>query len=504
MRVSILTAYMALFGVLWASSSLGQSQDADRLREQRAACTLQPVQPSDEFVVATKPAGETLANVLISASHLSSILYVDVAPGQKPIDIFMITDSAAIFEFTGDVDRIRRVVVGPNSAAVRGIAADRVEFPNLRDCRLPYTRGHYGGETREDRYSALAVMFGRVPDREIEDARGDRLTLPDGIIASRKGEADQARRHRSGAERELYDGYPAGFRELDPATLVSPVKVLLPKTFPGAAGLIQLQQRGDIRPATAEEIKRWVDGASEPYRSKLSPNFRFTINFDYSVLRPVELPAGIGRNYLFLAGVTNPAGDAKPGSGCVAYMDGFRISDDEFCFREGSNIHELRALSAADDHGTCRAFAVPVGAAVEAVSIHDPTGAQSIGRDDRTNLPVDVRVHKPGDVVLVLSTYVSAVWRISFGPKTQIAGVLALGWDEGSKIEGVPADTPIIAFGDKGPAKIRECAPFVAYVGEAYLGGPAALALDRVVRAWTGRSLDGLHGAHTLSEIDIP
>ncbi|WP_456821990.1 hypothetical protein [Bradyrhizobium sp. USDA 4502] len=495
---------MALPAMLWGAFALGQTPGATPSPEQRAACALESVQTQDEFVVAFAPSGETLANVLLSEDIPSSILYVEVAAGQKPIDVFLITTSPTIFDFTGDVERVRRVVVGPNTAAVRGIAAARVEFPNFRDCHLPYSRGHYGGETREERWSALAVMFGRAPDREIDDVRADQLGLPEGTVTSRRAEADQARRRRTGAERALYDRHPAGFRELDPASLVSPVKVLRPATFPAEAGLIQLLQRGDIRPATTEEITRWIDGASQAYRNKFSPDFRLTIGFDYSVLRPVELPAGIGRNYLFLAGVTNPAGDAKPHSGCIAYMDGFRISDDQFCFRENHEIRELRNLMKVDARGACRLLPAPADAVIEAVSIHNATGGQILGGHDRTDLPVDVRVHSSGYVVLVLHTYDSVVWRISPGPKTRIAGVLLIGWDEGSKVEGVPADTPIVAIGSGSRQKLRDCEPFAADVGAAYRGGPAAMALDREVRAWTGRGLDGVRGAPSLSEIDIP
>ncbi|MGY3585703.1 hypothetical protein ACVIGB_005242 [Bradyrhizobium sp. USDA 4341] len=504
MRAVILAATLALPAVLWGSFALGQTPGANAAPEQRAACTLEPVQTQDELVVAFVPGGETLANVLLSETNPSSILYVEVAPGQKPIDVFLITTSPAIYDFTGDVERVRRVVVGPNTAAVRGIAAARVEFPNLRDCHLPYSRGHYGGETREERWSALAVMFGRAPDREIEVTSADRLGLPDGIITSRRDEANQARRRRSGEERALYDQFPAGFRELDPASLVSPVKVLHPTTFPAQAGLIQLLQRGDIRPATMEETTRWIDGASQAYRNKFSPNFRLTISFDYSVLRPVELPAGIGKNYLVLAGVTNPAGNAKPPQGCIAYMDGFRISDDQFCFREDSDIRELRKLMTVDDRGACRVLSAPTDAAIEAVSIHNATGGQILGGQDPAELPVVVRVHRSGDVVLVLHTYDSVVWRVSLGPRTRVAGVLLIGWDEGSKVEGLPTDTPIVAIGSSSRPKLRDCEPFTAVVGEAYRGGPAAMALDREVRAWTGRGLDDIRGAPRLSEIDIP
>jgi hypothetical protein len=503
-----LTVTMTLLGVLWVSSAPAQTPAADQPTEQRMACTLQPVASTDEFVVVSVPMGETQVNVQLYPSTISSMMYLDVAPGQKPIDVLLIATSPTVFDFTGDVDRIRRVIVGPNPAAVRGVAADRIEFRDLHPCKLPYGRGHYGDQEREERWSALATMFGRVPDREIENPRGaDRLGLPEGTIASKREEAQQARKHRSGAELQLYDRYPAGFRELDPATLVSPIKVLRPDTFPGNAGLMQLERRGDIRPATAEEITRWIDGASQPYRSKLSPNFRLTINFDYAVLRPVELPADTGRNYLYLDGVKNPVGEVKPPAGCIATMEGFRISDDEFCFREFQNIHALRELTATNDRGECRQLSAPVDASIEAVSVRTPKGSETLGSKDYKLLPIDVHVHKSGKVVLVLSSSGSAIWRVLPGPTTQIAGVLLMGYDP-STVEGLPADTPIATFdldrSRKPPLIGSLCARFAAYADAFHGGGPAALLLDREVKALVGRGLDSLYGEYDAVAIDLP
>ena len=505
MHSPILTA-MALLGVLWASSAPGQTPTADRLREQRDACALQPVQAGGEFVVASVGVGETLANVQLSPPNLSTVLHVDVASGQKPIDVFLIATVETIFDFTGDVDRIRRVVVGPNASAVRGIAADRVEFPNLHGCMLPYVRGHYGGQQPEERRTALAVMFGRAPDREIEAPSADQLSLPDGVVTSKRDEAERNRKRRTGAERDLYDRHPAGFRELDPATLVAPVKVLLPNPSPAEAGLIQLEQRGDIRPAAPDEIRRWIDGASQPYRTRLFPNFRLTINFDYAVLRPVQLPVGTGKNFLFLAGVPNPAGNAKPDSGCVASMDGFRISDDEFCFREFQDIHELHNVLATEDHGECRLLSTPTGAVIDAVSVHEPKAEHTFGSDDRTISPIDVNVRRTGQVVLVLSTYNPAIWRVTLAPATRIAGVLLMGAYDRSKVEGLPDGTPVVSFdlqSRTSPSIDSRCARLAGYA-DAYHGGPAALLLDREVKALVGRGLDSLYGEYAATEIDIP
>jgi hypothetical protein len=108
--------------------------------------------------------------------------------------------------------------------------------------------------------------------------------------------------------------------------------------------------------------------------------------------------------------------------------------------------------------------------------------------------------------VLVLNTH-DAEWRISSGPDTRIVGVILSGY-EASRVEGVAPDTPLLVLAWRDmpalPKLDPACAPFTDYVGLAYRRGPGALALDRQVRALTGRGIDGLLGARRLKEVTIP
>jgi hypothetical protein len=61
----------------------------------------------------------------------------------------------------------------------------------------------------------------------------------------------------------------------------------------GKAGLQELARAGAIRLPRREEVSAWIDGASRPYQSKLSPAFRFEVQFDYAVTRAVTLPDGL-------------------------------------------------------------------------------------------------------------------------------------------------------------------------------------------------------------------
>ena len=77
---------------------------------------------------------------------------------------------------------------------------------------------------------------------------------------------------------------------LDPGHLVSALPVTRPDLLPGEAGLAQLEAAQAIRKPRAEEIEEFISGASQPYRSRLSPDFRFAAKFDFVVTRGVTFP----------------------------------------------------------------------------------------------------------------------------------------------------------------------------------------------------------------------
>jgi hypothetical protein len=124
----------------------------------------------------------------------------------------------------------------------------------------------------------------------------------------------------------------------------------------------------------------------------------------------------------------------------------------------------------------------------------------------REPAPIEVRVHKSGAVVLVLDSQSPAIWRVSPDTDTRIVSVLLTGYHT-SRVEGIPSDTLMIDVAvqsrKNGFVWTRECAPFDDYVGDPYLGGPAAMVFDRQVHALTGRNLDSLRGAYSLQDVDI-
>jgi hypothetical protein len=502
-RPAAIVSALAAACLVFASSLAAQVLDPRASWQVLPSCTSTPVPDDHAFVATAVYQGDTLANVLVGSEHNpSTIVRVTVARGSKPISVFVSGYSGTIWDFQGDVERIRRVIAlslnRDRQVAVRGIPGDRVEFPDGSGCQLsPSARGP---EHHEAHSRAIEMMFGRRPDRIAYEYAAHEIALPDAEWRDNRnarGSGDAAR------------FYPGGFRELDPNTLVSPLAVTVPETFPDVAGLLQLERSGAIRKPQPAEVQEWVEGASRPYRSKLSPNYRLRMSFDYAITRDVMLPAGLhgahSKKFLVLAGVPAPRG--QPGHSCVAFMDGYRVGNEMICHGdERSAIERLRTLPAADALQGCRLLDVPADAAIEAVSAYEPDGAVHSGGSKRIPAPISVRVRKPGNVILVLNAYEPAIWRVSFTPDTRIVGVLLGGYYK-SELEGVHPDTTVIATSHDGatqrPKPERACAPFYGYLGTAYQGGPDALLLDRQVEALTGRNLDGLRGAYRLKDVEI-
>jgi hypothetical protein len=313
------------------------------------------------------------------------------------------------------------------------------------------------------------------------------------------------------AEQDLLSYYPGGFRIVDPKSLVARGEILVPETYPGEAGLIQLERAGAIRPATQKDNDAFAEGISKPYRSKISPDFLMRIGFSYVVLRDLMFPPGLYgghlKNVLVDAGVPAPRGTI--GHGCLGFMDGFRTSDDgASCYGSemGDAVRQLKKLPDPIDAQQCRAFSVAAEASIEAVSMYQPKSANHSFNSARIAAPVDVRVSKPGAVVLVLNTYEPAIWKISAAEGTRIAGVILTGYYS-SRVEGVASDTPMLVADFEGrknrPPPDQLCAPLSSYLGTAFRGGPAAMVLDRQIVALTGKNVDGLRGDYALERVEI-
>ncbi|MBV8753740.1 MAG: hypothetical protein JO328_12850 [Hyphomicrobiales bacterium] len=504
---------LALLAALATRAAAGDPDDLAAAREaarretagvlrQFQACVAAPVPRDEEFIAATVFTGETLGNVVIAPDLLTRIVRVDVAPGARPLTLFL-AGNALIWDFEGDVARVRRVVVIPAQAAVRGLPADRVDF-SLDGCSGFYMQRRSGSH-EDQSLSAyeLSASFGRLPDRDVYQHSADVLHVPSAMFSSQRASGPRTIKIGSDPTLDFTDYYPAGFRELDQHTLVSPSELTVPATFPEKAGLVELLRTGAIWRARPDEVIAWIEGASAPFRSKLSPDFALSMSFRYVITREIELPVHGGDSFLLPAGVSKPHGLANSGA-CVGYMDGFRISSED-CLGQRGELRDWRKLESVPDNARCHLLAVAPNASMQAVSISRPeVSANETG--DPAPVPVDVRVERAGEVFLVLNTARATLWRISAGPQTMVTGVLLTGHAR-SAVEGLPADTPVVAVDRESnrsrPKPDPACAPFFAYTSSAFQGGPAAAALDRQVQGLTGRSLDGLQAAYHLRSVTI-
>jgi hypothetical protein len=476
------------------------------LHEQNPACALAEVPDDHIFAAASVFNGVQTDLTMGKLPVVATTVRVTVDPGDKPITVFL-AGYATIFNFSGAVERVARVVaMSPlldQKVGVVGIAADRVEFPERGDCKsFAEAMMDHGNEMI--RVKMLGVMFGRRPDRAPYLSRAVQLSLPDASFAVRLEQAPGSA--------------PSGPRVLDPNQVVAVVPVIRPDLLPGEAGLAQLEAAGAIRRPLPEDIEEFTAGASRPYQSKLSPDYRLFTKFDYVITREVTLPEPSPMaqwRFLLLSGVPAPRTAAAHGM-CIAQMDDFRVNNIDHCFPGSYEwAQPLRDWPAAEKLADCRLIEPPENASLEAVSVYQPEQPDKNfnevacllnGTCKKKPKPIDVRVEKPGDVMLVLNSSEPTTWRVSARAGSRVVGVLLISYDA-STVEGLAPETPVAITDYEGrdsrPKQPQACYPVQTSHGSAYRGGPEALLFDRQVLALTGRNLDGLRGAYKLKTVAV-
>jgi hypothetical protein len=474
-----------------------QVSDAGRLRQANPSCALAEV-PRDQLFLSASvfQGGEHTGLIFGQVQTPVKTVNVAVEPGDKPLTLF-VTGNAVLFSFSGDVARVRRVVaMSPfmnKGVGVTGIPAQRVEIPPHRECR--YFADAMSLEKATVRAKALAVLFGRRPDRDAFQHSAISLSVPENSFALRTEAAPQA-----------------SPRTIAPGDVVAAVPVTRPQTMPGRAGLAQLEAEGAIRRPTPEEVQQFLAGASRPYQSKLSPDYLLQTKFDYAITRAVTLPQGLYSEvrYLVLAGVPAP----RNAHACIAEMDGFRFNSVTHCLPAAhEGIEGLKRMPSQQERGACRLFTLPE-APLHAVAVYEPEqpplrdyyavrNAVMNGSDDKP-YPIDVRVELPGEIVLLLNTYRPAIWRVSVAPGSRVAAVVSMSY-HASRVEGLVPGTPVMMSDNESRRSAAPaCRGMWAGGGSgAYRGGPEAMVFDRQVQALTGRSLESLRGAYKLKSVVV-
>jgi hypothetical protein len=132
----------------------------------------------------------------------------------------------------------------------------------------------------------------------------------------------------------------------------------------------------------------------------------------------------------------------------------------------------------------CRAFMVAGDTYFAGIAVSEGAAQRPV-----TPRRIDVIVNRAGKVALYLEmSRGRADWHILPSAQTQITNVV-LG--SGAAVSGLDPSVQTQTVTPSSPAIGRGCYHFQP-PGNAYLGGPAALALDQSLQVLTGRGLDSL------------
>lgn len=301
-------------------------------------CDLPELRQSDFLTVVGAYRGETVPTVTVAGQdEESSVADVIVGKGANPVYLVLSSYDPVIWRMTGDVGRVRQLIVfHQKSAGVIGIPARKIHFSDDNKCRIPYDV--YEGRQLEDDVAVLAT-FGRranaiggnyslhratlngdtlkvdrVPKKPSED-----LVLTnqpaDPIFPKGKGNGP------STLEREFHLRFPAGIASIDPRSVVATGSVERYEVLPITAGAFQLEQEGALVPATAADVRRWKDRAIIGGHVRADRIKSLHFYSAYRVTRPIRIPSGLCGGYSLTFFV--PSRDYVKGDPCHSniYVD---------------------------------------------------------------------------------------------------------------------------------------------------------------------------------------
>lgn len=421
------------------------------------------------------------------------------------------SDRQIVWNITGDVDSIARVVVlgaaklGPWGAGVIGVPQDRVTFPEPVRPELDY-----GFDTPCGLIvcACLAAQWFGLPP-------GDDVTF---LPPSTQGRFDVAGWVEPRSVRNGVSDWPVMLRPfaqsetlvtVDPASVVS-LRPALPYDQPAAqAGLDALVASGALLatgdPGHRAAVAAYGEAFSARYRTRFNPDFRFEPQVDYVVTQPITLPADTPAHVFLLApGVPLPdlnGNEHNPICFLVADLAGAPVTKSTyvspFC-REVSFLDDAftdrRTYSAAreadavvtGDH--CHLPGIMPEAEVVAVWV-DEARNERTGDTAPREIAIDVAGANP--VILYLQTNGGNVRWIVNGHS--VVQVFSPRWPYGLPVEvvlnGAPHEVPELA------GRMEGC---LIDPPPRLLDGPGYLHLDKLVTTLLGRPID------RLLEVDAP
>jgi hypothetical protein len=549
----LLTIVVSTYLVVWAETDGAAACSGPHTRV-FPTCEIDAPRADERTTVIYANGGKALSSATLgSDSVVTEVVDVEIEPAEKPHYIALSSGKPVIWRFTGRVDTVSRVVVlgsqydGTARAGVVGVPKERVTFAKTdlealkkvqhhsclslyRACELSAyfdipkaDRMELAGPAPQHHHPVgqfvehLRAGLVRIPrDGTVEaEARGRFGPLGGGWVGMTGPALGRYEPYGGTGYIETSQSHERGVITIDASTVLSPEEVRPYKILPGHAGLLDLIKSGTVVAPDAPEFKiaydAWNEAISTPFRSDFDPSFLFSYKVDYLITRSVQLPAALHK-LSFLVADKVDAPDLAGGSACVFFADQRELvidrkkQADPRCDKGASfwmpkrdsalalmrwSLDEVKGLSEAKKE-PCRQSLVEDDTYFAGVAISEGP-AWRPGAVDASRRRVDVLVKRPGKVALYLEMWGGRTdWHIAPSPATQISSVLLAAlttWAQGDKVHGLDSSVPVSSA--YAPAGKTPCYLFNPS-RYAYLGGPAALALNERLKVRAGRGLDRL------------
>lgn len=292
------------------------SEQAEAVRKKQAeaeavrtACAMPS--PSDKAKVVLLTAYQTDALSSVTLGSQDAVVYagrVVVERGREPLYLVMPTYSATIWQFSGAVERIERVVMTSSIAAPKtgnalqpplvgatGIAPERISFLGRPDCVEYFSE--IPSSSSLQAIAAVRNAIGKEPDVVAFKYSVNSFTVPSGKIDMPGDELQQPlfTKKPVGSDRAreaMYWFFRGGVIDIDPKAVVASAPAAAYEVLPAQAGLAQLLETGALTQNSSRE---------------------------YIVRQKIRFPPGLygahSVTFLIMKGTPYPEGD--PGHSCV-------------------------------------------------------------------------------------------------------------------------------------------------------------------------------------------
>jgi len=226
--------------------------------------------PSEKARIVLLSAYETYALSSVTLGSQDAVVYagrVVVEQGREPLYLVIPTSSATIWQFSGAVERIERVVMSSSEAAPKignaqqpnatrpslvgatGIAPERVSFFGRPDCVRYFSE--IPSSSSLQAIAAIRNAIGKDPDVVAFKHYVNSFAVPSGKIDMPGDELQQPliakKQVGSGRARDaMYQFFRGGVVDIDPMAVVASTPAAAYEVLPAQAGLAQLLATGAL------------------------------------------------------------------------------------------------------------------------------------------------------------------------------------------------------------------------------------------------------------------